>query len=296
MTAPDFIANFKPTLIRRTLLLAVIVSSVVCFAFPEQASGQTIRFNVLSTVVTSGWRAFSPGDTIAGSYTFDSTAPDLDGSENRGEYHAILTLNVTTSGGYTASATASSGNGFIEVLNDVPQLTTDRYVASMSEPAMTFTAPTVGGEALEFVRFVLRSSLATTFPSDALPLIPPPIINFDRGAQVLLGAGGVELVTADVTSLTVDTADPVTQIGFIMEAIEILESGGSLSSGLSNALQAKLVAAAKQAEKQPRAAVGTSTAFIHQVRALVNRGDLSAAEGQALINAAERVIAALTTP
>jgi hypothetical protein len=211
-------------------------------------------------------------------------------------YNAILTLNVTTSGGYTASAAASSGNGFVEVLNDVPQLTTDRYVASMSEPAMTFTAPTVGGAALTFLRFVLRSSLATTFPSDGLPLVPPPLINFDRGAQVFLGSNGVELVTADVTSLTVDTTDPVTKIGFIMEAIEILESVGSLDSGLSNALQAKLAAGAKQAEKQPQAAVGMLTAFIHQVSALVSSGNLSAAEGRVLIAAAEQVIAALTTP
>jgi hypothetical protein len=291
---PNFIANFKIKLFRRRLLIAVIVSSAVCFALPEHASGQTVRFNFEATVVSTSWSAFPVGEIIVGSYTFDSTAPDLDGSTGRGEYRAVLSLTLTTSGGYSASAAAASGNGFIEVLNDTPDLTKDRYVASMEEPTMTFTAPSVGGADLTFLRIVLRSSMTSTFPSDALPLVPPPLLNFDRGAEVFLGSNGVELVRAEVTSFTVETSDPVTQIGFIMEAIEILESVGTLDDGVSKALLGKLDAAAKQAEKQPQAAVGVLSAFIQQVSTLVAHGDLSEAEGQSLIAAAEQVIAALT--
>ena len=100
---------------------------------------------------------------------------------------------------------------------------------------------------------------------------------------------------ADFTmNLTVDSADPSAQIDAIEDAVEVLVSGGTISSGLAASLLAKLGAARDHVDGQSPMAAGILTAFIQQVTALVQAGRLNFADGNNLITAAENVIAALT--
>jgi hypothetical protein len=94
--------------------------------------------------------------------------------------------------------------------------------------------------------------------------------------------------------LTVDSADPSAQIEAIEDAVDVLESGGTISSGLAASLSAKLDAARDHVDDQSPTAVGILTAFIQQVTALVQAGRLSSADGNNLITAAQNVIAELT--
>jgi hypothetical protein len=94
-------------------------------------------------------------------------------------------------------------------------------------------------------------------------------------------------------TLTAESADPSAQIEAIEDAVEVLESGGTISSGLAASLSANLGAARDRVDDQPRAAAGMLTAFIQRVTALVRAGRLNSADGNNLISAAQNVIAGL---
>jgi hypothetical protein len=83
------------------------------------------------------------------------------------------------------------------------------------------------------------------------------------------------------------------QIDAVLGMIEDLEVAGTLGGGIGNALSVKLDAARNQANHQSQAAVGQLGAFINQVMSLMRRGVLTAAEGQALVDAAQDIIASL---
>lgn len=100
---------------------------------------------------------------------------------------------------------------------------------------------------------------------------------------------------ADFTmNLTAVFADPATQIEAIQDAVALLESSGTISSGIANVLSATLRAARNQVDVRPRVAVGLLRIFNLQVTVLVRTGRLSAADGNDFITAAQSVIADLT--
>jgi hypothetical protein len=89
--------------------------------------------------------------------------------------------------------------------------------------------------------------------------------------------------------------DPSVQIDAIGDAVEALETDGTISSGLATSLSAKLDAARDRVDDQPQAAVGMLRAFIQQVTALVETGRLNLAYGENLTTAAQNVIAGIST-
>jgi len=106
----------------------------------------------------------------------------------------------------------------------------------------------------------------------------------------ITSVGGTSTNPADFTmTFTAESADPSAQLEAIEDAIEVLEAGGTISSGLANSLSAKLSAAMHQVDHQPHAAANMLTAFIHQVTALVQTGRLSVADGTNLITAAQNL-------
>jgi FIMAH domain len=292
------IANRKAGLSQSaSLIIMVMVGIAGCLALPTPTSAQTITFNFQATIIDAGGlSAFNVGETINGTYTFDATAPDLDGSPEVGSYETVMSLTMTTSGGYSVMATAASSKGLIEVQNDTENLTKDRYVLNVEEPFQALTGPSVDGRAPSFVTIVLRSSLTTALPSDALPLVPPSLADFDRDNSLILGfdcCSGVAM-SAVLTSLTDTTPDPVSQIGALIAAVKILESDGTLNGGLVKALSSKLDGASNQLSDHPKAAAGFLRAFIEQVYALIRSGSMSAQEGESLIAAAEDIITGLS--
>jgi hypothetical protein len=100
---------------------------------------------------------------------------------------------------------------------------------------------------------------------------------------------------ADFTmNLTAESADPAAQIEAIEDAVALLESNETISSGIANALSATLRAARNQVGVRPRLAVAILRIFNLQVTVLVRVGRLSSADGTNLITAAQNVIDDLT--
>src|SRR5688572_10385993 len=139
-------ATMKTKMSRRAWLLFAVMAISAFMLTPERAHAQSVTFNFAATITdTGGLSAFSVGETIAGSYTFNAAVPDLDPTPEIGLYLAVSAWNFTTSGGYSASATTASSNGNIEVLNDTTNLTKDRYVVNVETPEQTLTGPSVDG-------------------------------------------------------------------------------------------------------------------------------------------------------
>jgi hypothetical protein len=86
--------------------------------------------------------------------------------------------------------------------------------------------------------------------------------------------------------------DPVAMLERLAEEVENLEDAGVLNAGQAHALTNHLDAAAALLDDGRTAqAVQRLHAFIRQVEALVRGGDLSDADGEALIAAAQALIA-----
>jgi hypothetical protein len=108
---------------------------------------------------------YNTTQTLSGTYTFDSDAADIDGGTNGAYDITSLTFSL---GGNTYTSTA----GLINVADDNP---TDRYGLN----AVSFSGPSVGAFAPERFGFILQSTSTSVFTSDALPLTPPDLTNFD---------------------------------------------------------------------------------------------------------------------
>ena len=97
-----------------------------------------------------------------------------------------------------------------------------------------------------------------------------------------------------VRTATVTVATPSQAVGTLSGAVDALVSAGTINRGNGNALNAKLRAAQQSlAGGNAVAAANQLGAFINQVRALVQSGHLSAADGASLIAAAERIQASI---
>lgn len=100
------------------------------------------------------------------------------------------------------------------------------------------------------------------------------------------GDGGVGVRSATVTVRTAAHA-----VGGLRATVAALAADGALASGTAASLLAKLGAAEQSLGRgDVGAAAGQLRAFVEEVRALVSAGRLSAAEGDALIAAAQRIL------
>jgi FIMAH domain len=118
----------------------------------------------------------------------------------------------------------------------------------------------------------------------------------------LLGPGGVfawpinapSVSNSDVFVAKVGST-PQALIGGLQNSVNSLDSAGTLNTGQSNALLAKLNAALASVNSggASPATIHQLGAFIHQVQGLVLGGVLTSAEAQTLINQANGIIAEL---
>ena len=106
-------------------------------------------------------------------------------------------------------------------------------------------------------------------------------------AYAAFGSLGSEF---DVTLVIVT---PVT-IPDVVAAVGALEGSGAVNHGVANALTSKLLAAqASLASGNPTAARTQLRAFVSQLEALVRSGQLTSAQAQPLIDAAQALLATL---
>lgn len=178
-------------------LVAPAKAALVTFQFTGEIS------SVTPTLGTA--RGISTGQPFSGSYTFETTTPDLDGSSNRGRYQGITTFNVNMAGqAIVLPQTPIQQNNGIFIFDNEGAFR-DRY--SLNADATGIEA---SGWRFQQMRLDMLDPSQNAFNNDSLPSTPPSLSSFaQRSASFtfvnrdasgnLLGFGSVE---SQVTSLT----------------------------------------------------------------------------------------------
>jgi hypothetical protein len=268
----------------RTLLGATTVAIVLSSTLT--ASAQVITFNFTGTIspVSGGPRVgpFVDGQTVSGSFTFESVAVDQDPSLVVGLYENVTSFNISIpDAGYFATASPGSRPGFVEVLDNQDGMR-DRYVVSMTAPDQSLSGTPVAGATLNRLAIVLRDRTTLALSSDALPLVPPSLSAFPDGTFFLGFSGGFGSTEmgGTLTSLTLAETTVPDQIEALAETINALELGGTINGGQAGRLGATLDRAlALITNDRPRAAAQLLRVFRLQVLALVLNGSLTFAQG-----------------
>lgn len=175
-------------------------------SIPTQAASLTFGFTGTVSAVTSGLGGtFNTGQTLTGTYTFDSLTPDLDPDPTRGQY--ALTASSVTLGGYTATGIA----GNIIVIDNLPGIGPD----SLSIVLSPMSGAAIGSFSPELFTFGLGEPTGIPFSSDALPLTPcVACVSFSSNSYVwLFGSQRTESVSGRITALTV-VPEPSTWLMF----------------------------------------------------------------------------------
>lgn len=183
--------------------LASIVAAIVLVAWSAPSRADLITFSFAGTVdsvdpALAG--TFSTGQTLTGTYTFQSTTPARAGSNSTfAVFDALTHLNFAL-GSYAAT---SSGAPEIQVDNNPPLPDHDRY-AVLSRASDGLTGPAVAGMNLDSFGFRLDDSTDTVF-SDALIL--PTSLNlsdFDNRRFFIFFTDGTSpsIVSGTITALS----------------------------------------------------------------------------------------------
>jgi hypothetical protein len=146
---------------------------------------------------------------------------------------------------------------------------------------------------------------ATVDYGDGSAAVALPLVGQTFSLSHVYAAAGTFVVTVTVSDddggvgdgeATVIVQTPQEATEALANAVDALVQAGVLSAGNGTALGAKLKGATAQlARGNTTAAVNQLEAFIRQVTDLVNSGELTAARGQSLIDAANRIIRAAQT-
>jgi hypothetical protein len=162
---------------------------------------------------------FAPGQTLTGSYTFESlTAPRAGSTSTFAVFDALTAFNFSI-GSYSASST---GAPEIQVDNDPPAPDSDRY-GLVSRASDGLTGPAVNGLALDAFALRLDDSTNTVF-TDAL-ILPTDISlsTFDSDSFFVFFQGAV--VFGDITSISSSVPEPATVALFGLGALGLLGHG-----------------------------------------------------------------------
>jgi hypothetical protein len=188
----------------RLLALGFFVTALIGLTY-NQAGATPITFgfqgNVISVTSSLGG-TFNTTQTISGSYTFESTTPNVFAPDpNFGAYSGALTALSFAVNGYTATL-GSGGTNNIIVLNDLGQ---DRYQVNNGP----FSGSSVNGFSPNFFALDLIDPTQTAFSTNLLPLVPPNLALFSTtppSRQITLSfidtAGTNAFVIANLNSLT----------------------------------------------------------------------------------------------
>ncbi|MGE3822444.1 MAG: PEP-CTERM sorting domain-containing protein [Isosphaeraceae bacterium] len=181
--------------------LALLLSAVV---LERPARGDLFHVNLTGSVDLvdpSLTGTFALGQTMNGSYVFDSaTAPRAGSNATFAVYDALKTLTFSV-GGYAAS---SNGAPEIQVDNNPPLPNHDRY-GVVSRASEGLTGASVGGNALTAFGFRLDDSTDTVFSTALVLPTSLNLANFDNARFfVFFGdIGNPKLVSGTIGGLTV---------------------------------------------------------------------------------------------
>lgn len=177
----------------RARRLAPVVLAVSMFgvglAGRVEAAPITIDFSgVVDFVDPSLTGTFAPGQTLLGSYTFESTTAARSGSTSQfGVFDAISALNFSI-GSYIAGANGAFPNGEIQVDNDPPGTNHDRY-GIVSRSTDHLTGPSVGGMTPDAFLFRMDDSTNAVFATALTLPTQISLSDFDSSAFFLFFRG-----------------------------------------------------------------------------------------------------------
>ncbi len=181
---------------RAQRIVPILIATVAIGATnARQAVAESVTFGFTGTVTASDLATFDATDTIAGSATFESTAPDSDPIVAQGRYATAITgFNLVVSSSYAATFNAAGTTSNIQVVDDSP--------VDLFSVLASVSGDDVDGQALEAATFTLIEDLAPSsfITSAALPTTAPSLAAADIAAGSLRFSGA-NFVEFDVTSL-----------------------------------------------------------------------------------------------
>ena len=138
------------------------------------------------------------GGTIAGSYTLESTTPDLYPSQDDNASYEFAVLDAAIAvGGYGLTFDPSRFN-YVNIHDKIPGgAGSDLYLATVP----MLDSPQVGAPPLDLV-LMLADSEGDAFSTDAITLVPPDLSQYETNFFILLEGGtGSPYVIGTITSL-----------------------------------------------------------------------------------------------
>lgn len=147
-----------------------ILLAMLAVVVPPEAQAVSITYSFTGTVSSSDPTlvGITPGDSLTGSYSFESTTPPRVGSDATFAVYDALTSLTFTVGSYTASLPSGSPRPEIQVDNNPPLPDHDRY-GLVSRASDGLTGPAIGTNTLDVFIFRLDDLTDTVF-STALTL------------------------------------------------------------------------------------------------------------------------------
>jgi hypothetical protein len=158
--------------VRRAALLLVVFASFGVGLSPGLTDASPVTFAFTATIdlvdpALTG--TFSLGDTLSGTFTFESTAPDSASNSDLGIYNSAVTAyQLTASSGYSASAIKAQIVVFDNSFSGGDRYRSVAFAESIA-PGFGLTGADVNGLPLLDFGFNLFDPTATAFSSDALP-------------------------------------------------------------------------------------------------------------------------------
>ncbi len=196
----------KTTLLRtlgRLLAIALVTGPVWN---PATASCARVRIDIIATVSLVDDpdnllnNAVSPGDTVTGTYTYDSTAVDSNPLEQVGDYHYTaasngIRLNVN---GLTFATDPAGVDFLIELVDNYEG--SDNYVLHSYNNLFAVSAP--GPIVMNTIDWQLDDPTQTALSSTVLRATPPVLSNWQSifGLNIMSSGDTHFLIRANVTS------------------------------------------------------------------------------------------------
>jgi hypothetical protein len=173
------------------LSLTVARADTITFYF----SGTTNYVDPLLSSVAS------PGNLITGSYAFDPGVPDTDPSDPTVGLYSSPTQSTVTVGTFTAQTTPVIFNIFDNLV--LGQFYRTQYRTVLSQSNLDVNGLAYDGFTLDL--WSTSTTPLSLFGSDALPVVPPSISDFENEQlrfYFLDSNGGVHYIVGDLDSLT----------------------------------------------------------------------------------------------
>lgn len=151
------------------------------FSGARPAHAATITINITAQVATvddpsnllAG--AINVGDTITGTYRYDSTTLDSNAAPTVGDYrHSSPPYGITVNaGGFVFETDPSNVDFLVEIVNDHGTPPSDNYVLRSFN-----NLPLSNGALVDHIAWQLDDDTATALSSDTLPTVPPTLADW----------------------------------------------------------------------------------------------------------------------